>query len=151
MSVTYTRPSDDPDKIPAPLLRAILALVLTSLLLVSYAVYSGRAHVGVPKSAEVVQERSIILQGGGAQAVTVLDTDGNVLIDLPHGGFITVIQNAMERARLTAGVDKLLPLRIVRYENGRLSAVDDYSGWSAELGAFGSDNRAAFERLMSQN
>jgi putative photosynthetic complex assembly protein len=151
MSVTYTRPSDDPDKIPAPLLRAILALVLTSLLLVSYAVYSGRAHVGVPKSAEVVQERSIILQGGGAQAVTVLDTDGNVLIDLPHGGFITVIQNAMERARLTAGVDKLLPLRIVRYENGRLSAVDDHSGWSAELGAFGSDNRAAFERLMSQN
>ncbi len=151
MSVTYTRPSDDPDKIPAPLLRAILALVLTSLLLVSYAVYSGRAHVGVPKSAEVVQERSIILQGGGAQAVTVLDTDGNVLIDLPHGGFITVIQNAMERARLTAGVDKLLPLRIVRYENGRLSALDDHSGWSAELGAFGSDNRAAFERLMSQN
>jgi putative photosynthetic complex assembly protein len=72
-------------------------------------------------------------------------------MDLPHGGFITVIQNAMERARLTAGVDKLLPVRIVKYANGRLSAVDDYSGWSAELGAFGSDNRAAFERLMSQN
>jgi putative photosynthetic complex assembly protein len=72
-------------------------------------------------------------------------------MDLPHGGFITVIQNAMERARLTAGVDKLLPLRIVRYANGRLSVVDDHSGWSAELGAFGSDNRAAFERLMSQN
>jgi len=74
-----------------------------------------------------------------------------VLMDLPHGGFITVIQNAMERARLTAGVDKLRPLRIVKYANGRLTAVDDYSGWSAELGAFGSDNRAAFERLMSQN
>ena len=72
-------------------------------------------------------------------------------MDLPHGGFITVIQNAMERARLTAGVDKLLPLRIVSYANGRMAAVDDHSGWSAELGAFGSDNRAAFERLMSQN
>jgi len=151
MSQTYTRPSEDPDKIPAPLLRAILVLVLASLAIVSYAVYSGRAHVGVPKSAEVVQERSIILQGGGAQAVTVLATDGTVLMNLPHGGFITVIQNAMERARFTAGVDKLLPVRIVKYANGRLSAVDDYSGWSAELGAFGSDNRAAFERLMSQN
>jgi putative photosynthetic complex assembly protein len=151
MSQTHTRPSEDPDKIPAPLLRAILVLVLASLAIVSYAVYSGRAHVGVPKSAEVVQERAIILQGGGAQAVTVLATDGTVLMDLPHGGFITVIQNAMERARLTAGVDKLLPVRIVKYANGRLSAVDDYSGWSAELGAFGSDNRAAFERLMSQN
>jgi putative photosynthetic complex assembly protein len=151
MSVTYTRPSDDPNKIPAPLLRAILALVVASVILVAYSVYSGRSHVGVPKSAQVVQERSIILQGGGAQSVTVLATDGTVLMDLPHGGFITVIQNAMERARLTAGVDKLLPLRIVRYANDRLSVVDDYSGWSAELGAFGSDNRAAFERLMSQN
>lgn len=151
MSMTYARPSDDPDKIPTPLLRAILVLVLATLALVSYAVYSGRPHEGVPKSAQVVHERSIILQGGGAQAVTVLDADGKVLMDLPHGGFITVIQNAMERARLTAGVDKLLPLRIVKYANGRLAAVDDASGWSAELGAFGSDNRAAFERLMSQN
>ena len=151
MSITYARPSEDPDKIPAPLLRAILVLVLASVALVAYSVYSGRDHVGVPQAAEVVQERAIILQGGGAQAVTVLATDGTVLMDLPHGGFITVIQNAMERARLTAGVDKLLPVRIVKYANGRLSAVDDYSGWSAELGAFGSDNRAAFERLMSQN
>jgi len=151
MTMTYARPSDDPDKIPAPLLRAILVLVLATLALVSYAVYSGRPHEGVPQTAQILQERAIILQGGGAQAVTVLDVEGNVLMDLPHGGFITVIQNAMERARLTAGVDKLLPLRIVKYANGRLAAVDDASGWSAELGAFGSDNRAAFERLMSQN
>ena len=144
------RPSDDKDMIPKPLLWAMLALVLASLMVVTFAVVTDRTHVGVPKAADIVTERSIILKGGGAQAVTVLDVDGSVLMDLPHGGFITVIQNAMERARLTAGVDKMLPLRIVEYANGRLSAVDDYSGWSAELGAFGSDNRAAFERLMSQ-
>jgi putative photosynthetic complex assembly protein len=145
------RPSDDKDMIPKPLLLAMLSLVLASLAVVSFAVLTGRAHVGVPKSANVVAERSVILQGGGAQAVAVLGTDGKLLMNLPHGGFITVIQNGMERARLTAGVDKLLPLRIVEYANGRLAAVDDYSGWSAELGAFGSDNRAAFERLMSQH
>jgi putative photosynthetic complex assembly protein len=143
------RPSDDKDMIPKPLLRAMLALVLASLAVVTFAVLTGRDHVGVPKYATIVAERSVILQGGGAQAVTVLATDGTLLMDLPHGGFITVIQNGMERARLTAGVDKMLPLRIVEYANGRLTAVDDYSGWSAELGAFGSDNRAAFERLMS--
>ncbi|MGV8954693.1 MAG: photosynthetic complex assembly protein PuhC [Cypionkella sp.] len=136
--------------IPKPLLLAILALVLATLAIVTVSVLSGRAHVGVPVAANIVAERDIILQGGGAQAVTVLDTNGATLMDLPHGGFITVIQNANERARLTAGVDKLLPLRIVKYANGRLTAVDDYTGWSAELGAFGSDNRAAFERLMSQ-
>ena len=145
------RPSDSPDMIPKPLLWAMLVLVLSSLALVSFAVYTGRAHVGVPKAAAIVAERDIILKGGGAQAVTVLDTNGAVLMDLPHGGFITVIQNAMERARFTDGVDKMLPIRIVKYENGRLTALDDYTGWSAELGAFGSDNRAAFERLMSQH
>ncbi len=144
------RPSDNKDMIPKPLLLAMLALVLASLAVVSYSVLTGRTHVGVPQSAAIVAERSIILKGGGAQAVTVLSLDGTVLMDLPHGGFITVIQNAMERARLTAGVDKLLPLRIVEYANGRLTATDDFTGWSAELGAFGSDNRAAFERLMSQ-
>lgn len=145
------RPSDSPDMIPKPLLWAMLALVLASLTVVSYATLTGRAHVGVPKPAAIVAERDIILKGGGAQAVTVLATDGTELMDLPHGGFITVIQNGMERARLTAGVDKLLPVRIVEYANGRLTALDPYTGWSAELGAFGSDNRAAFERLMSQD
>ena len=148
---TQTRPEKQRDMIPPHLLRAMLALVVASLVVVTVAVLTGRPHVGVPKSSQIVAERSIILQGGGAQAVTVLDAKGGLLMDMPHGGFITVIQNANERARLTAGVDKLLPLRIVEYANGRLTVLDDYTGWSAELGAFGSDNRAAFERLMSHD
>jgi putative photosynthetic complex assembly protein len=135
--------------IPKPLLLAMLALVLATLTLVSFSVLTGRDHVGVPKTAAIVAERDIILKGGGAQAVTVLATDGTLLLDLPHGGFITVIQNGLERARHTAGVDQALPVRIVEYANGRLTVLDDHTGWSAELGAFGSDNRAAFERLMS--
>jgi putative photosynthetic complex assembly protein len=139
-----------PAMIPTNLLLAMLALVLASVILTGYSALTGRDQVGVPKPAEILAERSIILQGGGAQAVTVLAADGSLLMDLPHGGFITVIQNGLERARLTAGVDKLLPVRIVKYANGRLTVVDDHSGWTAELGAFGNDNRAAFERLMSQ-
>ena len=138
------------DMIPKPLLLGMLALVLASIAVVSFSVLTDRAHVGQPADAAIVMERTVILKGGGAQSVTVLAEDGTVLMDLPHGGFITVIQNGMERARLTAGVDKSKPLRIVEYANGRLAAVDDFTGWSVELGAFGSDNRAAFERLMSQ-
>lgn len=141
--------SADPQMIPTRLLLAMLALVLASLAVVTFSVVTGREHSGVPKPAEIVAERTITLKGGGAQAVTVLDENGAVLMDLPHGGFITVIQNANERARRVKGVDKLLPLRIVEYANGRLTAVDDYTGWSAELGAFGSKNRDAFERLMA--
>jgi putative photosynthetic complex assembly protein len=84
-----------------------------------------------------------------AQAVTVRDAQGNLLTDLPHGGFITVIQNAMARERTVAGVQGNPPVKIVRYQNGRLVAEDPATGWSAELYAFGDDNKAAFERLLS--
>lgn len=143
------RPSDSKDMIPGPLLLAMLALVLATLAVVGFATLTGREPVGQPKPAAIVSERAVILEGGGAQAVRVLSTDGKVLLDLPHGGFITVIQNGLARARKTAGVDPALPVRIVEYANGRLTVIDDHSGWSAELGAFGSDNKAAFERLMS--
>lgn len=146
---TQSRPSADKDMIPKPLLIAMAALVLASLVVVGFASLTGRAPVGVPKPAAIVAERGIILQGGGAQAVTVLAEDGRLLMDLPHGGFVTVIQNGLQRARLTAGVDQLLPVRVVEYANGRLAVLDDHTGWSVELGAFGSDNRAAFEQLMS--
>lgn len=138
------------EMIPKGLLRGIIALVLVSLGVVTFSVATGRDHVGQPKSAAILAERTVILKGGGAQAVTVLAQDGSLLMDLPHGGFITVIQNGLERARTTAGIDQSLPVRIVEYANHRLTVLDDYSGWTAELGAFGSDNRAAFERLMSQ-
>lgn len=49
MQTARSRPSDSRDMIPGPLLWAMLALVLPSLALVSYAVLTGRAHVGVPK------------------------------------------------------------------------------------------------------
>lgn len=148
---SQTRPSADKDMIPKPLLVAMAVLVLASLAVVGFASLTGRAPVGVPETAAIVAERSIVLQGGGAQAVTVLDGDGTLLMDLPHGGFVTVIQNGLERARLTAGVDKHLPVRVVEYANGRLAVLDDHTGWSVELGAFGSDNKAAFERLMSRD
>lgn len=138
------------EMIPANLLRAMLALVLVSLAIATWGTLTGREHAGVPKPAPIKAERSIILKGGGAQAVTVLAADGSLLMDLPHGGFITVIQNGLERERFKNSVDFLLPVRIVEYANGRLTVLDDYTGWSAELGAFGSDNRAAFERLMSR-
>jgi putative photosynthetic complex assembly protein len=141
--------SDNPEMIPLPLVRGMLALALATLALVAFAVLTGREPVGVPKSSAVVTERQIVLQGHSAQAVTVLNTDGTILVDLPHGGFVTVIQSSLATERRKHGVDPLLPVRLVQYENGRLTVEDDHTGWSAELYAFGADNKAAFERLLS--
>lgn len=142
--------SDNPEMIPKKLLLAMVALVLATVALVGFAVLTGRDHVGVPKPAPIVIERKIILEGHSAQAVTVYNEDHTVLIDLPHGGFVTVIQSGLATTRHKFGIDPLLPVRLVKYQNGRLAIVDDLTGWSAELYAFGSDNRAAFERLLVQ-
>lgn len=142
--------SEKTDMIPKTLLRGMLFLVLATLALVSFSVLTGRDRVGVPKASAVVQEGQIIMQGKSAKAVTVYNVDGTVMLDLPHGGFVTVIQSGLATERRKYGVDPLLPVRLVRYANGRLTIEDDETGWSAELYAFGSDNKAAFERLLAQ-
>ncbi|MBD3763482.1 MAG: photosynthetic complex assembly protein [Rhodobacterales bacterium] len=142
----------DPDRemIPRALLRGMLALALSALAVTAYAVATDRPHVGAPASAQPVAERWLILEGRDAQAVIVRDVDGTLLEDLPHGGFVTVIQSGMARARLVARVQGNPPMCIVRYANGRLVAEDPETGWSVELYAFGNDNKAAFERLIDQ-
>jgi len=145
------RPTTERDMIPRTLLWGMLALALASLAVVTYGVVTDRPHVGVPAPSTVVlEEKWLILEGRSAQAVVVKDAEGKVLADLPHGGFITVIQSGMARARVVHKTEGNPPIRIVRYDNGRLVAEDPATGWSAELYAFGGDNKAAFERLMSQ-
>jgi putative photosynthetic complex assembly protein len=142
--------SQNPEMIPVVLLRAMLALAVATVAIVGAAVVSGREPTARPQAAEMVRERWIVLQGHDAQAVTVRTPEGAVLLDLPHGGFVTVIQSGLATERRKHGLDPLLPVRIVEYANGRLAAEDPETGWSVELYAFGGDNKAAFERLLDQ-
>lgn len=140
----------DQEMIPPVLLRMMLALAIASLLVVAYAVVTDRDHVGQPVASAIASERTIIFEGRGAKAVAVRAPDGTMLFESENGGFITVIQNGLQRARTVAKVDQRLPVRLVQYENGRLTLHDDATGWSAELQAFGDDNKAAFERLLAE-
>lgn len=143
-------PNREKEMIPRTLLLGMAALALSTLALVSFSVATGRSHVGTPDGGTVTASTPLILEGKSAQAVVVKRPDGTVLADLPHGGFITVIQSGMARERLVHGIAGNPPVNIVRYDNGRLVAEDPATGWSAELYAFGSDNRAAFERLIEK-
>lgn len=140
----------DKEMVPRMLVYAMFGLALATLAITSFAVLTDRPLVAQPQASEVVRERWLILDGHDAQAVTVLTVDGEVLLDLPHGGFVTVIQNGLAHERRKHGVDPLLPVRIVEYANGRLAAEDPDIGWSVELYAFGGGNKAAFERLLDQ-
>jgi putative photosynthetic complex assembly protein len=150
---TLRRPSlrsQNPEMVPKMLLRAMFGLAMASLAITIFAVATGRDPVAQPQTAAVVREKWIVLEGLSAQAVIVRNLDGTVLLDLPHGGFVTVIQSGIHTERRKHGVDQTKPVRIVEYANGRLVAEDPETGWSAELYAFGKDNKAAFERLLDQ-
>lgn len=144
------RPSPEREMIPRALLWSMLALALSALAITTFSVLTDRPPTGTPAPGNITAEREIILEGKSAQAVTVYDKDGTLLADMPHGGFITVIQNAIQRARTVARVQGNPPIKIVKYDNGRLVAEDPASGASIELYAFGNDNKAAVERLLDQ-
>ncbi len=140
--------TDNNDMIPIGLVRAMFALPVAALLLVGYASMTERPRVAVPDNGAVAESWTISLVGNDAQAVTVLDAEGNLIADMAHGGFVTVIQNGLMTMRRRHGIDPALPLEIVRFENGRLAAVDPLTEYRVELSQFGGDNQAAFERLL---
>lgn len=147
------KPKPDPSKelIPPFLLKGMAALALGSLVIASYAVITGREPVGKPQPAPIVAERQLLLEGtGDKKAVKVMTPDGKVLFQADNGGFVAVIEIGLARARTVNRIDGNPPVRLVKYENGRLSLQDDATGWSAELQAFGPDNRAVFDRLLAE-
>lgn len=150
MKALADRPSPERELIPRALLWAMLALALSALAITAFSVLTDRPRTGTPIPGQITAQREIILEGRSAQAVTVYDAEGQLIADMDHGGFITVIQNAIQRARTVARVQGNPPIRIVQYDNGRLVAEDPASGASIELYAFGADNKAAVERLLDQ-
>jgi len=138
----------DREMIPTPLLRLTMALVVASLLLVSWAVLTGRTPTGQPKDSPVTAERELVIKTGGAKAVTLYDGEGRFLTHLDHGGFVTVIGSGLDRARTVARVGRDVPVTLTRRANGRLTLSDPATGWSVELTVFGSDNEAAFAALL---
>jgi putative photosynthetic complex assembly protein len=144
----FKRP-DNNDLIPPVLVRAMFALVAVTLALVMFAAITGREKAAIPAAAPVVEQWSIRLVGNDAQSVTVLRADGTLLADMDHGGFVTVIQNGLMTMRRRHGIDPTLPIDIIRFENGRLAAIDPLTDYRVELTVFGSENKAAFERLLS--
>ena len=141
----------DKEMIPTVLLRAMLALVLACLALVTFARLTDRPLEAMPpQGLAIVAERLLVLEGDMSGAARVLDPAGAVVADLPgdKGGFVAGLWRVLQRVRAQAGVPGDLPVRLVAWEDGRLSLIDDATGWRAELTGFGADNLATFARLL---
>ncbi|MGC9418938.1 MAG: photosynthetic complex assembly protein PuhC [Rhodovulum sp.] len=154
MAATDPQKRPDPknvEKIPTILIRAMFGLALFSLVLVAFARLTEQPLSAVPDASEpIAVERQIVIEGSNSGRATVYDTDGNVIREYGpmEGGFISGIWRVLrlERGKIDAPMDA--PVRLVRYESGRLSLYDDLTGWRAELIGFGADNAAAFARLL---
>jgi putative photosynthetic complex assembly protein len=143
---------DDKELVPRFLIQAMLALMVCSVALVSFAVLTNRPLEAVLVEAPIVAERSVILTGNRSGTYTVTDATTGEQIAMSSdekAGFIGVIGKsfAFERSRQDLALDA--PVRIVRRDNGHIAILDDTTGMVVELIGYGADNVAAFARIVN--
>ncbi|WP_299615802.1 photosynthetic complex assembly protein PuhC [uncultured Tateyamaria sp.] len=138
--------------VPRILIRAVLALLLIILSLVTIATLTDRPLESTPAQTPIVAERAIFLSGDASGAALVLDANGTVLADFPadKGGFVAGIERVLVRERAKSGADASAPVLLRLREGNRLSLYDPETNWSAELMGFGADNLRTFARLLSK-
>lgn len=142
------QPRRDREFIPTRIVMAMFGLAGITLVLVTLATLSGRPLEGQPKEAPVHRAQTMTIEGRGNH-VTIVEDTGRVLLD-GNGGFISVVVDGLERARLVAGVQGNPPVTITQYENGRVALADPASGWQVELSSFGPGNLGTFLKMLNQ-
>lgn len=149
---TRTAPkAHDKELIPRVMVRAMLALVLACLSLVTLARLTDTPLIATPPEGKVVASRIVSLSVDTSGAATIHDETGAVIADLPpeQGGFISGVGRVVERERLKNRVALDGPVTLIWQDTGRISIQDPSTGWSADLMGFGADNARAFARLLA--
>ncbi|WP_147113488.1 photosynthetic complex assembly protein PuhC [Tateyamaria sp. syn59] len=138
--------------VPRVLIRAVLALLLIVLSLVTIATLTDRPLESTPAQTPVIAERAIYLSGNPSGAARVMGLNGTILADFPadKGGFVAGIERVIARERGKSGADASAPVILRLREGNRLSIYDPETNWSAELMGFGADNLRTFARLLNQ-
>ena len=137
--------------IPIRLIQAVGALLLVTLLMVGYAKLSNMPLIGTPKEASVVNEITLkfIKQGNGS--VSIYNDKGQEIINSRTGpyGFIVVVYNGFMSERKKKKINTNDPLKLVQYDDGRLTILDVSSSWDMHLNSFGAMNAEVFKNLMN--
>lgn len=149
-----TRVYAEQDKmLPKVLIRAMIALVLASLAIATFARVTDRPLVSTPPISPVVAESTLVLASDGVSgAVIVTDMNGAAIANLTpeEGGFIAGVHRVIIRERTKHRVALDGPVIIRAFENGRIGITDPATGWAADLMGFGAGNAAAFAKLLAQ-
>lgn len=140
----------DRELIPRRLVIAMFSMALASVLLAAFAVLTDRPLVGQPVQASVVSERQLFIEGSGNSIKATDAATGEIVLDLGNGGFISVVNDGLERARLVSRISDNPAVTLTLYETGRLSLEDPASGWSTEISSFGPGNIAVWLNLLKK-
>lgn len=152
MRAAIASPEQQREIISRRLLRAMGLLVALSLAIVTYARVTDRPLEAMPVDGEIIDERLIHISADMTGAAQILDANGALIADLPStkGGFIAGVWRAVTYERHKIGVDPDAPVRLMRFEDGRLALRDEVGGGRYELVGFGPENAAAFARLLNE-
>ncbi len=136
--------------IPIRLIQAVGALLLVTLLMVGYAKLSNMPLIGKPKDVAVVNETTLEFVKQENGSVSIYDKKGQEIINSRAGpyGFIVVVYNGFMSERKKKKINTNDSLKLVQYEDGRLTIFDDSSSWDMHLNSFGAMNAAVFKKLM---
>lgn len=140
----------DRELVPRFLLRAVGALILACLVLVTYARVTNMPLSAVPGDGPIAKERTIVIYSDMSGRAQILDLNGEVVATLPpdQGGFISGVSRALARERTKYSIAADAPVRLVQYADGQLALHDTQTPWRAQLIGFGADNAAAFRDLL---
>ncbi len=145
--------------VPRPALIAAGVLVGFSLLMTA-AVQIGwleRSAVPSAERAEAavapLEQRSLLFADGADGSVLITEAGSGAQVGLieagsEQGGFIRGVLRGLARERRMYDVGSEPPFTLTLWQDGSMSLVDEATGRSVEIGAFGPDNRAAFAVLL---
>lgn len=72
-------------------------------------------------------------------------------IEPGQGNFVRATLRSFGQSRLRAGLTAAEPFRLTRYDDGSLALIDETTGRSVNMGAFGPTNALAFAKLLPGN
>tara|TARA_A100001011_G_C14080881_1_gene744439 strand:+ start:409 stop:858 length:450 start_codon:yes stop_codon:yes gene_type:complete len=140
----------DKEVIPIRLVQAVGALLLVTLLMVGYAKLSNMPLIGTPQEVAVVNATTLEFVKKSNGSVSIYNSKGKELINSRAGpyGFVVVVYNGFMSERKKKKINTNDPLKLVQYEDGRLTIIDESSSWDMHLNSFGSMNASVFKKLM---
>ena len=144
-------PSAQARSFPRGPLIGAAALVGIAMVSASVARLSGIGATHMPPATPVIS-RDLRFEDRPDGAVMIYAARTATVVDvLPPGsnGFVRGVLRGLARARKREHLGADIPVRLIRWSDGRLSVEDPSTGEAITLEAFGISNAAAFARLLN--